>query len=284
VGSERFVREMADKIRGRQQLVIEGAGDSWTLKEPATPYIAFSGPETKCKGLHFCPTVRQVAISARLASSRHGIRTTRQNHFSSLRGCSRTMNRTRRADFSPQDRGDVGRHRKLRARGSVRGPCGLKSAFRFVGSALVLPGVFADHEPWRQPSVAASEPGFPAGRQDAALTGRLEARLRESQLMRSFLAGGAGTGRHDDLGADPVCAAPGLERSRPCRLRPMAPCTLSGNRVVGAACSGRSARLRPRLLLQGSRRSSLVGGGGQWDLRARADRPEVQRVRRAWKE
>ena len=53
VGSERFVREMADRIRGRQQLVIEGAGDSWTLKEPATPYIAFSGPETKRKGLHY---------------------------------------------------------------------------------------------------------------------------------------------------------------------------------------------------------------------------------------
>ena len=34
------------------------------------------------------------------------------------------------ADFSPQDRGDVGRHRNLQARGSVRGPCGLKSACR----------------------------------------------------------------------------------------------------------------------------------------------------------
>jgi len=44
------------------------------------------------------------------------------------------MTRTRHADFSPQDRGDVGRHRKLQARGSVPGSGGLKSACRFMGS------------------------------------------------------------------------------------------------------------------------------------------------------
>ena len=42
------------------------------------------------------------------------------------------LNRTRNADFSPQDRGDVGRHRKLQTRGLVPGPCGLKSACRFM--------------------------------------------------------------------------------------------------------------------------------------------------------
>jgi len=42
---------MGHRIRGRQQLVIEGAGDSWSLKKGATPYIAFTGSERKCKGL-----------------------------------------------------------------------------------------------------------------------------------------------------------------------------------------------------------------------------------------
>ena len=43
-------------------------------------------------------------------------------------------------------------------------------------------------QPWRQPSWAAHQPGFPAGRQDAALTGRLEVRLHSSRF--------AGLGRH----------------------------------------------------------------------------------------
>lgn len=38
------------------------------------------------------------------------------------------------------------------------------------------------HEPWRQPSLAAAEPGFPAARQDAALTDRLETRRHEARF------------------------------------------------------------------------------------------------------
>lgn len=53
VGSERFVREIAERVRGRQQLVMAGAEDSWTLKESALPSIAISATETAFNGLHY---------------------------------------------------------------------------------------------------------------------------------------------------------------------------------------------------------------------------------------
>ena len=49
VGSERFVREMAQVIRGRQDLVINGTGETWTLKEAEIPYDAFPGSKTSCR-------------------------------------------------------------------------------------------------------------------------------------------------------------------------------------------------------------------------------------------
>jgi len=52
VGSERFVREMAVAIRGRRRLVIEGAGQTWTLKEAEIPYAAFPG--SKMSGKEVC--------------------------------------------------------------------------------------------------------------------------------------------------------------------------------------------------------------------------------------
>jgi hypothetical protein len=61
-----------------------------------------------------------------------------------LRMCSPAMNRTRHADFSPQERGDVGRHRKFQARGSVRGSCGLKSACRCMGRLWLPREVLTD--------------------------------------------------------------------------------------------------------------------------------------------
>jgi len=49
VGSEPFVRNVASRIVGRQQLEIGGGGDTWALKESAPPYIVFSGSEIECK-------------------------------------------------------------------------------------------------------------------------------------------------------------------------------------------------------------------------------------------
>jgi putative transposase len=49
VGVEDYVRERAAQIRGRQQLEIEGSDGTWTLKDAATPYIAFSETDTRCK-------------------------------------------------------------------------------------------------------------------------------------------------------------------------------------------------------------------------------------------
>jgi hypothetical protein len=49
VGVEDYVREIAAQIRGRQQLEIEGSDGTWTLKDAATPYIAFSETDTRCK-------------------------------------------------------------------------------------------------------------------------------------------------------------------------------------------------------------------------------------------
>ena len=82
-----------------------------------------------------CP--KRVTIVTRLGQQRAGVflGSTREAP-SSLRTCSPALNRRRHADFSPPDRGDVGRHRKLQARGSVRGSCGLKSACRFMGSTV----------------------------------------------------------------------------------------------------------------------------------------------------
>jgi len=59
------------------------------------------------------------------------------------------MNRVRNADFSPQDRGDVGHHRKLQARWPVPGSCGLKSACRFMESPLFPTDLLTGHEPGR---------------------------------------------------------------------------------------------------------------------------------------
>ncbi len=59
--------------------------------------------------------------------------------------------------------------------------------WRFMRSPVFPSESLTGHEPWRQPSLAASEPGFPAGRQDAALTGRLEARLYEPWFMGNRL-------------------------------------------------------------------------------------------------
>ena len=53
VGSEKYVGAMAEVIRGRQRLVIEGEGDTWILKEPATPYIAFRAPEMSRKDHYY---------------------------------------------------------------------------------------------------------------------------------------------------------------------------------------------------------------------------------------
>jgi soluble P-type ATPase len=68
---------------------------------------------------------------------------------SSLRTCSRAMNRTRHADFSPPDRGDVERDGTHQARGAVPGSCGLKSAHRFMDSALFHSDLLTGHEPGR---------------------------------------------------------------------------------------------------------------------------------------
>ena len=59
----------------------------------------------------------------------------------------------------------------------------------FLGSPHDPVGAHREHESWRQPSLAASEPGFPAGRQDAALTGRREARLHKPPRSKSRVRG-----------------------------------------------------------------------------------------------
>ncbi|MBN2507432.1 MAG: transposase [Verrucomicrobia bacterium] len=48
VGSKEFVRQMASCVRGRQELEIQGAGDTWALKELGLRYGAFLGPKTGC--------------------------------------------------------------------------------------------------------------------------------------------------------------------------------------------------------------------------------------------
>jgi len=51
VGSEKFVRETAEYIKGRQQLEIDSVGDTWTLKERTASYGGFLGAKTNCKGV-----------------------------------------------------------------------------------------------------------------------------------------------------------------------------------------------------------------------------------------
>ena len=51
VGTEKFVRQIAEETRGERQLGIEGAGETWTLKKLAAPYRVFSGSKTTCKDL-----------------------------------------------------------------------------------------------------------------------------------------------------------------------------------------------------------------------------------------
>ena len=51
LGSETFVRQVAEETRGRHQLKIEGVGETWSLKEPTVPYSVLSSAKTKCKKL-----------------------------------------------------------------------------------------------------------------------------------------------------------------------------------------------------------------------------------------
>ena len=55
---------------------------------------------------------------------------------------------------------------------------------RFMAGEQVRTEQAALHDPWRPPSLAASKPGLPAGRQDAALTGRHDACLYERYGLR----------------------------------------------------------------------------------------------------
>lgn len=48
VGSEDYVRQVADQIKGRQQLEITGQGNSWILRDASTSYADFSGMEFAC--------------------------------------------------------------------------------------------------------------------------------------------------------------------------------------------------------------------------------------------
>ena len=48
VGSEGFVRQMAELIRGRQKLEINGTSGTWTLEEAEIPYGGFSRAKTSC--------------------------------------------------------------------------------------------------------------------------------------------------------------------------------------------------------------------------------------------
>ena len=45
------VRGRVSANQFRKHYVIKGAGDTWTLKEPEIPYVAFPGPKKSCRGL-----------------------------------------------------------------------------------------------------------------------------------------------------------------------------------------------------------------------------------------
>jgi len=48
VGSEEYVRQVADQIKGRQQVEITGSGQTWALHDAGTSYAEFPGAKFAC--------------------------------------------------------------------------------------------------------------------------------------------------------------------------------------------------------------------------------------------